>query len=192
MWLIVLPLILETEFVVGIWLGEYPEHTINFIRLTLILNTINIFQAILAMGIRATGKIMWYQLLFSSLEFILFVVIYVLLHHGFAPEWTFICGIITAGLKVITMWVLSHKQLHISIKDFVTDVLWKSLLVSVISAIVPIYLYFQLTEGWLRFLIVLVSSLACSSLCILYLGCSSSERDMLVSMVLAKIKGNNE
>ena len=192
MWLIVLPLILETEFVVGIWLGEYPEHTINFIRLTLILNTINIFQAILAMGIRATGKIMWYQLLFSSLEFILFVVIYVLLHHGFAPEWTFICGIITAGLKVITMWVLSHKQLHISIKDFVTDVLWKSLLVSVISAIVPIYLYFQLTEGWLRFLIVLVSSRACSSLCILYLGCSSSERDMLVSMVLAKIKGNNE
>lgn len=189
MWMIVLPLIIETDFVVALWLGNPPEHTVNFIRLMLILNTINIYHVILAMGIRATGKIMWYQMLFSSLEFILFGSVYVLLHHGFAPEWSFICGIFAACLKVIAMLFLSRWQLSISLKQFIYKVICPTLFVSLISAAVPLAIYFNMHPGWLRFLIVLAASILSSSLCILYIGCTTPERQMLVTVVLGKIKG---
>lgn len=187
MWMIVLPLILETEFIVGLWLGDYPEHTINFIRLTLILNTVNVFHVVLAMGIRATGTIMWYQLLFSGLEFLLFGVVYVLLHRGFPPEWTYSCAIFIACAKVIVMWFLSRWQLGTSTKEFILSIMLRSFLVSLVSSILPIVVYFNMPMGWIRFLVVGFICVFSSTISILFIGCSSSEREMLISMFRNRI-----
>lgn len=190
MWMIVLPLILETELVVNLWLGEYPDHTINFIRLSLIVNLINVLEAVLAMGIRATGRIMWYQILLSSLEFAYFGVVFVLMHHGFIPEWTLICSIIFVVFKTIVVWYLCHQQLDLSIIDFTKSVLLRVLLVTGISAIIPCLVVISMPFGWVRFFTVLISSLLISGLCILYIGCTSSEREMLFDMVLKKFMYN--
>lgn len=187
MWIIVLPLILETDFVVQLWLGDPPEHTVNFIRLMLILNTINIYHVVFAMGIRATGKIMWYQLLFSSLEFLLFGAVYVLLHNGFEPEWSFICGIIAACFKVVAMLFLCRRQLSLSLKYFFRKVFLPTVVVSIVSVTLPALVCFNLEQGWIRLVLVVFVSVISSVASILYIGCSSSERNMLVSMVLGKI-----
>jgi O-antigen/teichoic acid export membrane protein len=189
MWLIVLPLFLETEFVVGIWLGEYPDHTINFIRLTLIANIINVLTAVLGMGIKATGKIMWNQICFSSLEFVLFCVVYVLLHNGFVPEWSYICSVIIFTIKLFVMLALCHWQLNISARDFFERVLVRVLLVTILSTIVPVIIFRSMPAGWLRFGAVLSACLFFSCLCIYFVGCKQGERKMLLSLIREKIKG---
>lgn len=188
MWLIFLPLMLETEFVVGLWLGEYPEHTINFIRLSLLVNTLNIFHVVFAMGIRATGKVMWFYILFSVFEFMVFGTSYVLLHHGFSPEWSYICLLMASISKIITMWFLCRKQLSLSIREIILRVFLTVLLVCIIAAIIPCLLHFVMPAGWIRFLVVLFSSIIFSSLSILLIGCTASERSLLISMVIGKIK----
>lgn len=188
MWLFFLPLVLETEFVVGLWLGEYPDHTISFIRLALLFNLINTFEVILAMGIRATGKIAWYQIIFSTLEFMVFGANYVLLHNGYPPEITYLCACISATIKLFVVCFLARNQIGINVKDFLLSAVFKSVLVALISAIIPVLLYHYISAGWLRFIVVLVSSLASSCLCIYYIGCSESERTMLSSMVLNRIR----
>lgn len=188
MWMIVLPLILETEFVVKLWLGEYPDHTINFIRLALLYNLISTLQIILAMGIRATGKIQWMQISFSLLEFLVFIGAYLLLHNGFAPEWSYICSLFVSVLKVLVMWVLSKKQLGISIIEFLRSIVLPSSIVTVLSACIPIIIRYNMPDGWLRFMIVLMVCLLSTSICILFLGCMPSERKMILDMVLGKIK----
>lgn len=188
MWLIVLPLFMETEFVVKLWLGEYPDHTINFIRLALIANTMNVLEAVLGMGIKATGKIMWNQLSFSFLEFVYFGVVYVLLHNGFVPEWSFICSLFFIAIKIVVMLFLCRWQLGISIRDFIGSVLFRVLLVSVLSVVLPILVYSFLPAGWIRFMAVLFVSLTFSSFIILYVGCVSKERELLLSLVRSKIK----
>lgn len=188
MWIVVLPLLLETVFVVNLWLGEYPDHTINFIRLALIWHTINTLQAILSMGIQATGKIMWYQLSFSFLEFLLFASVYILLHNGFSPEWSYISGIIMGCLKVLTMWILSKKQLGISIREFIKKVVFPLIWISIISPIIPATIHFIMPLGWLRFILVLGFSLLVSAGSILYVGCTPPERELLITMVREKIR----
>ncbi len=188
MWIIALPLILETEFVTDLWLEEIPAYTISFIRLSLIMNTLNVLEVILAMGIRSTGRIMWYQLSFSFLEFLTFFASFILLHHGFSPEWSYYIGIIIVCLKTLTMCVLSKYQLDLSIREFLRSVVIPLILVSVISAIVPVSLFFVMSPGWLRFLAVLSTSIAAVMASSLLIGCSPSERKLLISMVMAKLK----
>lgn len=188
MWMMVLPLLLETEFIVDFWLGEYPDHTISFIQLALITNTIGTLHAVLTMGIRATGRIMWYQLSFSFLEFAFFGCVYVLLHHGFIPEWSYICGLLFTIIKAPVMWFLCKRQLGMSIMEIIVKVVLRVLLVTVLSAVLPYYICISMPSGWLRFFIVLFASLLSSGLFTLYVGCTSQERKMLFSLALDKIK----
>ena len=188
MWVIVLPLMLETEFVLGLWLGDYPDHTVNFIRLSLIYNLVSTLQVVLGMGIKATGRIMWRQISFSLLEFLVFLGAFVLLHHGFSPEWSYICLLIAAILQVLVIWVLSKKQLNISISEYFRSVVVPAIIVSVISCSIPVILRFTLPYGWLRFIIVLLISLASSAVCVLYLGCIPSERKMIIDLILRKMR----
>lgn len=188
MWMVFLPLILETEFVVGLWLGEYPDHTINFIRLALISNIITTFEVVLGMGIKASGKIQWMQIASSVLGFISFFAAYLMLHQGFAPEWTFINAIIFAAVMVLFMLWLSKKQLGVSAKEYLRSVFVPACIVLGVSSILPTLIRFMLPSGWFRFIAVLVVSVGVSALCILYLGCRPSERDMLIGMVLGKLR----
>jgi len=188
MWMIVLPLILETEFVVGLWLGDYPDHTINFIRLALLYNQISTLHIVLAMGIRATGKIQWMQISFSLLEFFTFFAAYYLLHHGFPPEASYFCSVFVCILQVFVMWGLSKKQLSIPIIDFIHSVVIPSSIVTIASCLIPICLRFIMPSGWFRFVSVLFASLASSTISILFLGCDAVEREMIIEMVLGKIR----
>ena len=187
MWLFFLPLVLETKFVVDFWLDEYPDHTLNFIRLALTFNLINSLEVILAMGIRATGKIVWYQIVFSTFEFMVFGANYILLHHGFEPEWTYLAACISAALKLVAISIMSRIQLGISIKEFLRTSVFRSIVVAAISAIIPLVIYSALPEGWIRFLVVLSACFVSSGLCIYFLGCTPDERKMLLSMVKSKI-----
>ena len=188
MWMVFLPLILETEFVVGLWLGEYPDHTINFIRLALISNIISTFQVVLGMGIKASGKIQWMQINSSIMGFLSFLACYVLLHHGFAPEWTYGISVIISILTVMVILWLSKKQLTVSATEYVRSVILPSLFVLIVSSIIPILMRSLMPSGWFRFIAVLLVSIGLSSVCILYLGCSPSERNMLIGMVLGKLR----
>ena len=187
MWMMVLPLVLETTFVVGIWLGTYPEYTISFIRIALLANTINLLQVTLGMGIKASGRIKWYQLIFSALEFLHFILAFVLLHNGFSPLWSYYCGVIVAICKVLSIWTISKQQLRISIKEFIDSVVFRLFLVVVTSSVLPLIIHTLLPIGWPRLISVVAISLITSSICILYIGCNASEREALLSMVFSKI-----
>ena len=192
MWMVFLPLILETEFVVGLWLGEYPDHTINFIRLALISNLISTFEVVLGMGIKASGKIQWMQIASSLLGFLTFIAAYVLLHNGFAPEWTYIVSVFIATMMVLVMLWLSKRQLAISATEYLRSVVFPALIVVVTSCCIPFLMRHFLPFGWIRFIAVLLVSLGMSTICILYLGCIPSERDMLIEMVLGKLRKNRQ
>lgn len=188
MWMVFLPLILETEFVVGLWLGEYPDHTINFIRLALISNLISTFEIVLSMGIKASGKIHWMQICSSILDFLLFFACYIMLHHGFPPEWAYIIGIIITTMKVMVIWLLSSIQMGIPTPEYIRSVVLPAFVVVAVSCCIPSILRFVMPIGWLRFMIVLLVSLGASTFSILFLGCRPHERNMLIEMVFSKLR----
>lgn len=189
MFLIAFPLFLETSFVVTLWLGEFPEHTLNFIRLSLVLNTYNIFYVIFINGINATGKIRVLQLWISITNFALFPISYVMMHGGFPPEWVYIVNLCLSVVRTGIVLTICHKQLGFTPREVVEKVYLKLILVVLVSTVIPLPIYLKMSEGWLRFVTIVPVCIAWSGLVILFVGCDTSERKMLLTLIQEKVCG---
>lgn len=187
MFLIAFPLILETPFVVHVWLGDYPDHTVNFIRLSLLINTYNIVYCIFPMGINATGNIKRYQLWMSVIQLTHFPIVYVLMHNGLEPEWIYTSSLFLSLSKTIIVLDIVKKQLGYYFSDIFKNVYLRVLLVISSACIIPLIIYMNMEYGVLRFLVVVPVSIICSIIAIFFIGCYPSERKLLLSYIFGKI-----
>lgn len=89
-----LPILLNTQYILEIWLKTVPEHSTLFVQLVLILAMSESISYPLITAIQATGKIRNYQLLVGGLQLLNFPISYYLLHLGFFPEIIMIVAII--------------------------------------------------------------------------------------------------
>ena len=62
---IAVPLIIEMQFVLRIWLGDIPMYTLLMSQLTLVLAIVFQYSSGLISSIQAVGKIKWYQIIMS-------------------------------------------------------------------------------------------------------------------------------
>lgn len=69
MLLLSLPILLETNYVLGFWLTSVPAYSVEFIRIILIISLVNTLSESLNAGVSATGKIKYFQTV-SGLLFI--------------------------------------------------------------------------------------------------------------------------
>ena len=56
-----LPIIINAPFILKLWLGNYPDYTVSFVRLTLLLSMWESIASPMSTGLLATGKIKWSQ-----------------------------------------------------------------------------------------------------------------------------------
>lgn len=181
--IIAFPMILETRFIVSLWLEIVPEYTVNFIRMLLITNMNIIMATVFAMGIRATGKIRLYQTCICSLSIIEFVIAYFTMHAGFRPEWIYIVSIfITLCSLLVTISIYSH-LMNISPLSIISEVYLRLGLVVLASAIIPLPIFLLMNYGWERFLITVLLCIICCSASIYWLGCNKSERFLVISFI---------
>lgn len=181
MFLFALPLCLETDFILTLWLKQYPEHTVNFARLTLILSLSDIISNTLITLLAATGKIRNYQLIVGGVHMLNFPLSYLALKLGFSPESTYIIAIIISVCCMVLRLLLLHKQTGFSIRSFFLKVYLNVIIVAFLSIIIPIIIHCIMNEGYLRFFATCCACVICSSAVILFIGCDHSERTFILS-----------
>lgn len=120
-----IPLILNMEYVLGIWLKIVPEYAAQF-SIVILLNTlIEAFSAPLWMIILATGRIAVYQFWLATLIFASVVCDYFLLKHGFPAIAVLYVFFATTLLTVFYRLALLKMYYDIAIPNFVRDVMLK-------------------------------------------------------------------
>ena len=72
MWIFGLPLFVEMEAILGLWLKEVPENAILFTRLGLIESLIVSISLPLTTAARAPGKMKKYELILGSIQILIF------------------------------------------------------------------------------------------------------------------------
>lgn len=80
-----LPLIKNTDYVLSLWLGSYPEYTAIFIVWTLLDGLTNSINQPLLYGTLAEGRIRAYELMLTALFVSSLPLSYVILSLGFSP-----------------------------------------------------------------------------------------------------------
>ena len=96
------PLIVSLPYVLQLWLGVVPEHTVIFCTLTLIFNFFANMSGTLVTGIHATGKNIRPSLINGSLYILVIPVSYVAFRLHADAWWPFLVNVIAVVLGMLS------------------------------------------------------------------------------------------
>ena len=182
-----LPILLETEMILQLWLKIVPEYTIIFTQLVVINILIDSISGPLITAAQASGKIKLYQSVIGGLLLLIAPVSYLFLKLGFEPQVTLYISILVSIVALFARLIILQNLVQIIIKNFLTKVVFKVIVVSCFSVILPLIFLDLLDKSLLRFIIVSISAII-SSISIIYLiGLEKNEREYLLNTFLKKI-----
>lgn len=185
---IVIPLLLNVEIVMQIWLKSVPEYTIHFVQLILIWSLIDSWNGPLWMSVQATGNIRKYQILISLFIFLNLPFSIVAFLLGARPEWVLIIRICINVFNTFWRICFLHKQITLPRMRFITDVLFRCVCVFVCSYCATFFLgAFFYKNIIVYFFVTCVSSVLINFIISLYIGFNSLERSMLLELLKRKL-----
>lgn len=186
LFLLSLPILVNTHYILTLWLKMVPEHAIAFVQLTLIFALSESISQPLITAMLATGKIRNYQIIVGGLQMMNLPISYIFLRIGFFPEIAIIIAIIISQSCLIARLLMLRKMINISLKKYMKKVYCNIIIVMIISSIIPFMLTINNDETFLTFILQSLITIACTIITIYYIGCSKSEK-LFIKNKLQKI-----
>jgi len=188
MMLLSVPLLIETKYILSLWLTKVPEYSVVFSRLMIINSLIDAFNYPLVNAIQASGKIKWFQVFVSSMILFNLPVSFLFYKFGFPPESAMVVSIIITIFCFIPRIYFAYKDGKISYKKFFYGVIVKTLPIFITVLVLIYALTLFIAPSFFRLLITILSSTLLSVLLIYYAGLIKEERLMVISYI-KKITG---
>lgn len=185
--LLAMPLILEAEYVTQLWLGQTPDYSVNFIQLMLIYSLIESLSKTIMAGVHASGKIRTYQIVIGLFQVIILPVAYILLRMGYSPIAVLVAMVVVDIIAVYARMLMAKHIFDLSIRAYLCEVIFKTMVVTIVGLIGPLMLRIYLEQTLVRFFIVVTSSILTTSLSVLYVGCTKREREAILGKAKALV-----
>lgn len=186
-----LPILINTDYILQLWLGVVPEHTVYFVQLALILGISESISNPLVTAMLATGNIRNYQILVGSLQMLNFPLSYVFLKLGCAPEVVTIIAIIISQCCLIGRLYMLKGMIQLPVKRFLKEVYANVIIVTILSLLIPLLANKYFGNSLIGFITISMITLSTTSLSIYYIGCSKGEQAFVkdkVKNTMIKIK----
>lgn len=177
-----LPILMNTDYLLHLWLKTVPDHSIPFVQLIIIFTMIESVSYTLVTAQQATGNIRNYQLLVGGLQLMNVPVSYIILKMGGVPE-TILYVAIFFSICCLTgrLFMLSHNDVRLPVWGYIKSVILNVLVVSITSAAIPYIVKQFFQESFVTFAVISLICLICSSLSIFFIGFSNKERQIIIS-----------
>lgn len=188
--LLALPVILNAHYILVLWLKLVPNHTVNFVRLILILALSESISNPLVTAMLATGKIRNYQLVVGGLQMMNLPVAYICLYYGAIPESVVIVAIVVSQICLAARLYMLRSMILLKVSHFFNDVYINVLAVTVLSLIIPTALSFYLEESLWHFFLLTIVSVVSTLIIEYFVGCNNEERFFIKSKILRSIDRN--
>ena len=178
-----LPLILEIDFVLSLWLKNIPPLASTFTQLQLVDALIASLSQTLVIVLLASGKIRTYQLVVGGINLLNMPISYLLLSLGFPVMITYVVLIFFNVVCLFARLIFAKRQVGISVKHYLSQVVVNTLYVAILSAIIPTIIINFIEPSWIRFLIIITLSTLTTALTVFYIGMNKDERKFIMIQV---------
>ena len=182
-----IPLLLETKFILILWLKEIPDNTVLFTRLVLITAIVESTSYPLQTAISATGKIKYFQIVNGGLLLLILPVSWIFLRWGYPPETTMYISIVFSVIAQFSRIVFARIYIGLPINDYIKDVAVKILLVMTVSFVAPTIIISHMDASPVRFISVCAVSLISCALTIYTIGISIQERHFINNLIKQRL-----
>ena len=192
-WMMALPIRVNVNTILSIWLTEVPDYAALFVVLIMIdVFASSLFGSPLMTSLSATGKIRNYQIVVSLVLLLILPASYIALKLGMPPESIFYLNILFNLLSGLTRFGFCKRQIGYSWHQFVQYVLLPLCSVLALSTIIPLaFKFFVFDHNGLGKIPVLILLLVISFTSVVamswMIGLSKGERTTISQLVRAKL-----
>lgn len=187
MMLFTIPICLETELILKLWLDVVPDYTVIFVQLTLLSSMCVILGNTLITSVFATGKIRNYELVMGLMALSNFPITWMAFKMGASPVAAYVIYFCVYFMMIFVRLYMVKDLIHMSAWTYVKDVFLRVLSAGAFSLSIPLIITILQNDSINRLVIICVVSVFSSIVFIVLLGMKNEERKLVFGFVRNKI-----
>ena len=187
MWLLSLPIIINSNYILTLWLKNVPEHAVEFVQWILIFNCINILNNPIWTAVQATGYLKKYTIVGGIVFLMAFPASYIFLKAGCGPLIVFQMLVLFRAIYIFVCFRITQEHIDLKAEEYIQNTILPIVKVVVVTS-ACMYIAMRFTgNGFIDF--VLTTLLCCVVIItsVFVLGISKSEKSTIVQFVKSKI-----
>lgn len=190
------PIILETNTILTIWLKTVPDYAVIFLQWIIISSFMDTVLAnSLVTSMFATGKIKRYQIIVTTVGCLVFPLSWIAFKLGFEPQVGYILYFIIYTILLFVRLYLLKDMVKLPVMVYIREVLYKLAPIIVVGFAIPGILILTMDAGWLRLILVCLLSVLVTAASEYFIGLSNKEKNFVaekIKLVIGKIKSKWE
>lgn len=184
--IIAIPVFIEAETLLQLWLDMVPEYTVWFVRLTIIQTMIASIDSPIGQGIHAYGKMKLPNLTSALIYLSILPISWLAMHMGASPIVAYwVTVLVYPFAMACDLWIL-NKYSGFDVLHFLRDVVSRCLLFCLAIGAGPYIIHYYMEPSLLRLLIVGGTCVIISVLLIYYYGIPAHIRQLVVQKIKSK------
>lgn len=185
-----LPIMIQTDFVLTIWLKTVPDYTVTFLRIMLCTTIVDSVANPLMVAASATGRVRLYQSVVGGILLAILPVSYIILETGGDPNSVFIVHLIFSVIAFAVRLFIIRPMIKLDLSEYMI-ILGRIFMVVCLSLPLPLLYHYYRDNGFVDFIITCLLCMSTVSLSVYYIGLDRQEKGFAYSriqIILQKIK----
>ena len=182
-----IPIFIEADTILKIWLGNVPPYAATFVRLTIIQIMVQAIDFPVGYGINAVGKMKLPNITSSIIYLLILPLSYLAMKLGANPTVAYLVSIICYPGAMICDVCILHKYTKFNRTSYYRGILFKTILFVIIASILPTVAHHYMQTNFVRLCTVTILSLSCSCPLIYYKGLDNRARQLAMEKIKKKL-----
>ena len=166
-----------------------PDYAIIFCQIVLINTLIQCFDASFGILFQAIGRIKENHIMGGSIYLLVLPVSYLFVKFGSSPEVVFYIQLIATiivsfGIKLYLLIRIAGLKAN----DYFNRIILPVVRVTIFAVVVPFLIRINMTEGYVRFILALISSILSVSVSVYFFGIDKMTRKKITVFIMSGIK----
>lgn len=188
MLLLATPIIFRTPQILNLWLGEYPEYAVVFIRCAFLLSMLSLLSNTLITEILATGNLTSTTWWIGGVRLLTLPLVYLCFRIGGGPEYAYFSLI---GIEFLSLYIRLIILERISGIKFILE-FTIAVVIRVLVVLLLVFIVNYKINSWFSFSFIglcsyVIISMLISTIIISLLGMTNNERGYLLGMIKRRI-----
>lgn len=178
-----IPLYIEMDYIIYLWLGNVPDYVVPFCRLLLIYCTIGIINAIQIQVIHATGNIKRLTFICGTINLLTLPAMYICLWWGLSPSSVYIIQVIAIfSISIVTLLLIKRLIPEFSIRIYIRSITTISLII-IITFALTYFLSTTIPSSVFKVFLLYLICFSITAICAYKWGINNSQRQWVKTKI---------
>lgn len=188
LWILFIPFVLNSYYILDIWLDKVPQFTDTFCQLLLVDQCLFALSGPLWVSAQATGQIKNYMLTVGVLNMLTLPVSYLFLHWEYSPSVVIVVKILFDLCTYTYRLYFLRQKMDFPLMKYVYKVILPIVKVIILSLPLPFFVYWAMKQGFFCLIATTLTTLTTVLLSVYCVGLSKTERVFCLNFIKKKFE----